>query len=99
MTLFINILIKTKTRQLIQSYRGLGRSISIALAQEVGDESAFLLLSRTERDLEETKRNLMDNFEWKKLQVTVKSVDNESADRKIYESCFKEALREEDAKK
>ena len=79
--------------------RGLGRSISISLAEQVGDESAFLLLSRTLKDLEETKQNLMENFCSKKLQVTVACVDNSSADREMYESCLNSALGEDGSKR
>jgi short-subunit dehydrogenase len=72
--------------------RGLGRSIGVALAGEVGDHSTFLLLSRSVKDLEITKSNLEEKFSAKKLQVIVRSVDNETADRSVYESCFDEAL-------
>ena len=72
--------------------RGLGRSIGVALADEVGDGSTFLLLSRSKKDLEETKNILEEKFLAKKLQVIVKSVDNETADRGVFEACLDEAL-------
>jgi len=76
--------------------RGLGRSIASALSVEVGANSTFLLLSRTTKDLEETKKILNENTEEKKLKVILKSVDNETADKDVYEACLDEALAGEE---
>ena len=76
--------------------RGLGRAIAAALSREVGANSTFLLLSRATKDLEETKKILIENLEEKKLKVILKSVDNETADKDVFESCLDDALAGED---
>jgi sepiapterin reductase len=76
--------------------RGLGRSIAAALSKEVGADSTFLLLSRATKDLEETKRMLIENSGEKKLKVILKSVDNETADKNVFESCLDEGLAGEE---
>ena len=73
--------------------RGLGRSIAASLVNEVGEDSKLLLLARSASDLEETKSILESK---KSVGVMVSSIDNETANKEVFDACLNAALAGED---
>jgi sepiapterin reductase len=73
--------------------RGLGRSLAVNIAKNLGKQSFILLLARSKDGLEETKAQILKNVADFELTISLQSVDLSCCSDALFDQLFKDVIK------